>query len=146
MSIHRGIDEVDSETYENEMEIDFATGCCFLIKREVLEKVGMFSEGYFAYFEDSEYSKRVLDSGYKIYFNGQASIYHKVSQTTEIGSPLTDYYITRNRLLFGNRYAPFRSRLALNREGLSLIFRGREWQKKGARDYFLRKLGKSVYF
>ena len=141
MSIHRGIDEVDSETYENEMEIDFATGCCFLIKREVLEKVGMFSEGYFAYFEDSEYSKRVLDSGYKIYFNGQASIYHKVSQTTEIGSPLTDYYITRNRLYFGFKYATGRTKFALWRQAISQLMFGRKAQKEAVWDFFSGKTG-----
>src|SRR3989338_9023304 len=73
MSIHRGIDEVDSEIYTNEMEIDFATGCCFLIKREVLEKVGLFNDDYFAYFEDAEYCKRVSDGGFKIFYNGQVS-------------------------------------------------------------------------
>lgn len=141
MSIHRGIDEVDSEIYSNEMEIDFATGCCFLIKREVLEKVGLFNDDYFAYFEDSEYSKRVLNSGFKIFYNGNASIFHKVSQTTEIGSPLTDYYLTRNRLYFGFKYASKRTRFALWRQAISQLILGRKAQKKAVWDFFAGKVG-----
>ena len=56
-----------------------------------------------------------------------------------------DYYITRNRLLFGNKYAPIRARFALNREGIKLILNGRKMQKLGAKDFYLRKLGKSTY-
>ena len=141
MSIHRGIDEVDSEIYTNEMEIDFATGCCFLIKREVLEKVGLFNDDYFAYFEDAEYCKRVSDAGFKIFYNGQVSIFHKVSQTTEIGSPLTDYYLTRNRLFFGFKYASGRTKFALWRQALAQLFFGRDAQKKAVWDFFAGKSG-----
>lgn len=136
MSVHRGIDEVDHGEYSGEMEMDFATGCCFLIKREVLEKVGMFDDSYFAYFEDSEYSKRVLGAGYKIYFNGNTSIYHKVSQTTEIGSSLTDYYLTRNRLYFGFKYASGRTKFALWRQAISQLISGRSAQRKAVKDFF----------
>lgn len=141
MSIHRGIDEVDEGIYDNEMEIDFATGCCFLIKREVLEKVGLFNEEYFAYFEDAEYSKRVIDSGFKIFYNGKASVYHKVSQTTQTGSSLTDYYLTRNRLYFGFKYAPGRTKFALWRQAVSQYLTGRSAQRKAVADFFSGKTG-----
>ena len=141
MSIHRGIDEVDNGEYAGEMEMDFATGCCFLIKREVLEKVGMFSEDYFAYFEDAEYSKRVLDGGFKIYYNGDTSIYHKVSQSTVAGSSLTDYCLTRNRLMFGFKYASFRTKFALWRQAVGQLISGRSAQRKGVQDFFAGKTG-----
>lgn len=141
MSIHRGIDEVDSGEYGGEMEMDFATGCCFLIKREALEKVGMFDESYFAYFEDGDFSKRVIDGGFKIYYNGDTSIYHKVSQSTGTGSSLTDYYLTRNRLMFGFKYASARTKFALWRQALSQLAFGRMAQKKAIKDFFAGKVG-----
>lgn len=140
-SIHRGIDEVDEEIYDSEMEIDFATGCCFLIKREVLEKVGLFNDDYFAYFEDSEFSKRVIDAGFKIFYNGKTYITHKVSRTTEIGSPLTDYYLTRNRLYFGFKYASARTKFALLRQALWQLVFGRRAQKQAVYDFFSGKKG-----
>jgi len=144
MSIHRGIDEVDAPgggEYSGEMEIDFATGCCFLVSREVLEKVGLFDEDYFAYFEDGDFSKRVIDSGFKIFYNGETSIYHKVSQSTGTGSSLSDYYLTRNRLIFGFKYASGRTKFALWRQAMYQAVFGRKAQKEAIEDYFSKKTG-----
>lgn len=141
MSIHRGIDCVDDGTFDNTLEIDFATGCCFLVKREVLEKAGLFNEDYFAYFEDGEYSKRVIENGFKIFYNGKAWIYHKVSQTTEIGSSLTDYYLTRNRLMFGFKYSKWRTKFALSRQALMHILFGRKAQRRAVKDFFKKVVG-----
>ena len=141
MSIHRGIDEVDRGEYSGEMEMDFATGCCFLISREALEKVGMFDERYFAYFEDGDLSKRIVDAGFKIIYNGDTSIYHKVSQSTGAGSVLTDYYLTRNRLIFGFKYARRRTKFALWREAMKQAIYGRLAQRDAVEDYFEGKFG-----
>ncbi len=145
MSIHRGIDEVDPPAgggqYSGEMEMDFATGCCFLVKREVLEKVGMFDENYFAYFEDGDFSKRVIDAGFKILYNGDTSIYHKVSQSTGVGSSLTDYYLTRNRLMFGFKYASGRTKFALWRQAIGQLMFGRPAQRRAVKDFFAGKTG-----
>ena len=144
---HRGVDEVDRGQFDKIEQTDFASGCCVLIRSEVFDKIGLLDEKYFLYYEDSDYSEKVKRAGYKIYYLPTSVIWHKnAGSTGGSGSKLQDYYITRNRLLFGNRYAPIRSKLALNREGLSLIFQGREWQKKGAMDYYLGKLGKSKHF
>lgn len=141
MSVHRGIDEVDEGAYSGEMEMDFATGCCFLISREALEKVGMFDEKYFAYFEDGDLSKRIIDAGLKIIYNGDTSIYHKVSQSTGAGSVLTDYYLTRNRLIFGFKYASRRTKFALWREAMRHAIYGRLAQRDAVEDYFGGKFG-----
>lgn len=141
MSIHRGVDEVDEGAYSGEMEMDFATGCCFLITREALEKVGMFDEEYFAYFEDADLSKRIIDGGFKIFYNGNTHIYHKVSQSTGTGSLLTDYYLTRNRLIFGFKYASRRTRFALWRQSMKQAIAGRKAQKEAIEDYFGKDWG-----
>lgn len=137
LSVHRGIDEVDNGQYDNTEEVSFISGACLLVKREVLEKVGRFSGDYFLYFEDAQFCKMVLDSGYKLYYCGQTKIYHKVSRSTGIGSDLTDYYHARNRLIFGMKYAFLRTKLALIRESIWLLFFGRPAQKRGILDFFM---------
>lgn len=144
---HRGVDEVDRGQYNETVETDFASGCCILVNTKLINKIGKMREEYFLYYEDSDYSMRAKIAGFKVYFLPDSIIWHKnAGSTGGSGSKLQDYYITRNRLIFGNRFAPLRSRLALSREGLRLAFNGREWQKKGARDYFLRRFGKSTHF
>ena len=140
-SIHRGLDEADSGQYDGEEETELISGACLLIKKEVLERVGPpaggFDESYFLYFEDSDFVKRVKDIGFKTYYTGKTSIYHKVSRSTGIGSPVTDYYHTRNRLIFGMKYAKGRTKFALLRESIKLLIFGRPAQKKGVLDFYM---------
>ena len=140
---HIGVDEVDKGQYEQTGEIDFASGCCELIKREVFEKVGLFDERYFLYYEDNDLSQRVKKQGFKIYYQPKAMLWHlNAGSTGGSGSSLQDYYITRNRLLFGFSYATLRTKFALIRESIKNIISGRPWQKKGAMDFYLRRFGK----
>ena len=136
-NVHYGLDEVDHGQYDGIAETEIFSGACVLIKKEVLEKVGGFDEKYFLYFEDSDLAKRAQEVGFKIYYNGQTAIYHKVSQSTGIGSNLTDYYHTRNRLIFGMKYAHWRTKLALLREAGWLFLFGRKAQRQAILDYYL---------
>ena len=145
-SRHRGVDEVDTGQYDNEEVIDFATGCCMCLSREVLERVGIFDDKLYLYFEDADLSQRVLNRGYKIYYQPKAVIWHvNAASGGGSGSILHDYYLTRNRMLFGMRYAPLRAKIALIRESLRLLVNGRRWQKKGIRDFYLGKFGKGSF-
>lgn len=140
---HRGVDEVDEGQFERSEETDFASGCCMLIRREVFDEIGLLDEKYFLYYEDNDFSMRAKKAGYKIIYEPKSIIWHKnAGSTGGSGSNIQDYYITRNRLLFGNKYAPIRAKFALNREGIRFSISGRDMQKKGARDYFQKKLGK----
>lgn len=136
-SVHRGLDEVDKGKYDQIEEQEIVSGACVLIKKDILQKVGLFDERYFLYFEDSDFIKRVKEAEFKIYYNGQVSIYHKVSQSTGIGSIITDYYHTRNRLIFGMKYGKFRTKSALVREAIKLFIFGRPAQRQGVLDYYL---------
>jgi GT2 family glycosyltransferase len=143
---HRGVDEVDCGQYDKKEQTEFASGCCFLIKAEVLKKVGMFDKKYFLYYEDTDLCMRVKKSGYTIWYEPDSVVWHKnAGSAGGSGSTLQDYYITRNRLLFGMRYAPLRAKIALLREGIGLLTKGRTWQKKAVIDFLTGKLGKGSY-
>lgn len=143
---HRGVDEVDSHQYDNDSQMDFATGCCMIFPRELLERVGLFDGRYYLYFEDIDLSLRIKKAGFDIVFMPKAHLWHKNAKSSGgPGSSLQDYYMTRNRLLFGMTYAPLRTKIALLREGMRLIASGREWQKKGVKDFLLGRFGKGSF-
>ena len=105
LPIQYGIDEFDSIDISQEKEVKFATGCCLLISKKVIEKVGLLSDEYFLYYEDTDYSVRILNSGNKIIYAPKAKMYHKVSASTGGNkSKLLIYYMTRNRLIFNKRF------------------------------------------
>lgn len=142
---HRGVDEVDKGQFSKEVEVDYATGAAIFIKKSVFEKVGLFDEKYYLYYEDLDFCIRAKKLDLKIMFSPKAVMWHNNAGSSGSGSALQDYYITRNRLLFGLRFAPLKSKLALLKETMKIGFWGRDWQKNGVSDYFLGKFGKGSY-
>lgn len=138
---HLGVNEVDTGQFDGLRETDFITGCLFITRADVLKKVGLFDERYCLYFEDSDLGMRIKRAGYKLIVDSKIKLWHKVAQSSGIGSPLNDYFITRNRLLFGMDYARPRTKLALLREAIKKLIIGTKAQKQAVRDFFMRKLG-----
>lgn len=146
-SVHRGVDEVDIGQFNKTEEIGFASGCCILIKKEVLEKVGLFDDKFFLYYEDADLNERIKKAGYKIYYVPSAVVVHvNAASSGGAGNPLHDYFITRNQMLFGLKNAPLKSKLALIRQSFRLLRKGRPNQKKAIKDFYLRRLGKGTFF
>lgn len=119
---HVGVDGVDKGQFNRSGEIDFASGACMLISKEVFEQIGYFDEKYFLYLEDMDFCFRAKLAGFKIVFEPRAVIWHKNAQSTGgSGSALQDYYITRNRLLFAFKFAKLKTKLALFKQVLLQI-------------------------
>lgn len=72
-----------SNAYVADRPLDWATGCCMLVTREALLKVGLLNEGYFAYFEDVEWSLRFRENGYGIALASKAKIYHEAGASSK---------------------------------------------------------------
>jgi GT2 family glycosyltransferase len=143
---HTGVDEVDTDKYTITRETEYATGACVMLKASTLREVGNFDDQYFLYYEDSDLSMRVKRAGYKILFVPQSIIWHKnAGSTGGSGSQLQDYFISRNRMRFGMKYAPLRTKIALTRESIRILFTGRKWQKNGIKDFYTGKFGKGSY-
>lgn len=76
---------------------DYASGCCLLMSRKVLETVGDWAEEFFMYYEDMDYSLRIGKHGYRIFYAAKAIIYHKAGRSAGKNSKLSIYYNVRNR-------------------------------------------------
>lgn len=85
-------------------DVDFIIGCGVLIKREVLEQIGLFDSRYFLNFEDVDLCIRAHRAGYRVRYTPRAVLFHKVSASLGQGSPRNVYYMTRNALLFFSTY------------------------------------------
>lgn len=137
---HRGVDEEDKGQYDKKEETDYITGAALFVKREVFEHIGLLDEKYFLYYEDSDFCFRARKAGFKVMYVPQAIVYHENAQSTGLGSPLQDYYITRNRMLFASKFLPFRTRFALLREGIKNI--GNSTRRKALMDFLSGRFGK----
>ncbi len=142
---HIGVDEVDVGQFNIERETEFATGAAMFIHYKLFEKLGLFDQRYFLYYEDLDFSIRAIKVNEKIFYCPKAIAWHKNAGSSFSGSGLQDYYIVRNRLLLGLQYAPIKSKLALLKESLSLLIKGRSWQRKAVLDFYRNNLGKGSY-
>ncbi len=80
-------------------EIEFVPGMIFLIKKEVIQKIGLMREDFFMYFEDLEYSFRIKKY-FKMIYTSETSVFHDSGGGLrgKSYSALYLYYYTRNRL------------------------------------------------
>ena len=114
-----------------------------LIKREMIEEVGILDKKYFLYLEDVDYSVRVKKKGYKIVFSPNSIVYHKnAGSSNGAGSATHLYYQTRNRLLFFFKYSNWRHKLTALRFALERLLNGSLIERQAIRDYFLGRFGK----
>lgn len=67
-------------------QCDFVSGGCTIIKRKVLEKVGLFDEDYFLYFGDADYTLHAKEMGLKVVIDVTTIVHHKNEFSRQIGN------------------------------------------------------------
>ena len=87
-------------------EVDRLYGAGLLIRRSVLEEVGLFDERFFMYYEDADLCRRVQKAGYRLLVVPAARMWHKVSASTGEGSPSQQYHLARGSVLFFAKHTP----------------------------------------
>ena len=106
---HIGIRETDRGQYDRERDIDYATGCALLVRREVFEKVGDLDPAYRAYFEDVDFCVRAREAGFRIRYVPGAHVWHRISAST--GGQLSRRKASRKlasaRRFFGRHARPY---------------------------------------
>lgn len=85
-------------------DLDYLTGASLLIKRSVIEKIGLLDDSYFFYWEDIDYSRRALEAGWCIGVATGSRVLHKEGGTVSGGSRTkslaSDRFMVRSTVLF----------------------------------------------
>lgn len=113
-------------------EVEILTGAFMLLRKSILEKVGLFDEDFFMYGEDIDLSYRIIKSGYKNYYFPETQIIHYKGESTKKSSIKYVFSFYKAMLIFANKHFSKRSvsifSLLLNfaiyfRAGLSVVNR-----------------------
>lgn len=100
-SIRLQAEEEESAAEEPLRDVDFITACAILLRRSAVERVGLLDPRFFIYYEETDWCVRIARAtGQRVVYVPTAKIWHKVSAAMGVSSPPTDYYMTRNVLLF----------------------------------------------
>ena len=98
-----GEKEINKGQYNEPRPTAYAHGAAMMVKREVIDNVGVMFEDFFLYYEELDWCERIRRAGYEIWIEPRAKIYHKESVTVGAMSPLKTYYLNRNRIYFMRR-------------------------------------------
>ncbi len=91
--------EEDSGQYDQPRDLFWASGVALFTRREVVERLGGFEEGFFMHMEEIDLCWRMLLAGYKVRSMPQSVVWHEGGASLQEGSPLKIYYNHRNALL-----------------------------------------------
>ncbi|HHD92040.1 MAG TPA: glycosyltransferase family 2 protein [Candidatus Portnoybacteria bacterium] len=135
--------------------VDWLSGCCVLVSKKMIEDIGLMREDFFLYFEDTDWSLRAREKGWKLAYIPSAWILHKIAQSSGEFSPSYIYYNTRNKFacawqhngIFGKAILVIVSTWSYLKQLIKVkINRQREWSlaiKKGIEDFWRKKMGPS---
>ena len=101
-----GHGEGDHGQYDNPGEMPYVTGTALLVKRSVLEKIGLMDEDYFCYFDDFDWGLKARKAGFRLLLEPNAVVHHKGSQTAGYNSPFYMQHMVRSRILFARKHIP----------------------------------------
>jgi len=100
--------EVDSGQYNQVGEVFAGCGASLLIRRAMLDDVGLFDEAFFMYYEDTDLAWRARLRGWKVLYAPAAIVRHIHTGSSKEWSPFFYYHVERNRLAMVFKNGRFR--------------------------------------
>lgn len=106
------IEEIPSRVDVKNIEASYSyiVGAAMMVRSEVFKQVGLLSEDYFLYFEELDFVSK-LPKSWRLGYAADSIVYHKegasIGTSSSGGSPLSIYFLLRNRILFTKKFYPY---------------------------------------
>lgn len=71
------------------VEVPWVTGAAVMLRTAALAEAGLFDEGFFLYFEETELMRRLRDRGWTVWHEPAARVVHEGGAATQIRDPET---------------------------------------------------------
>ncbi len=142
----RGRGEADTGQYDDQTEIFGASGAASLYRVAMLQKIGLFDEDFFAYYEDVDLSFRAQLAGWKVSYVAESVVYHEMSVTGSRIKGFFTYQTVKNYpwLLIKNVPARFIPHVLPRLMVAQALFVGRAFQR-GMAWYALKAMAVSIW-
>ncbi|HSD98452.1 MAG TPA: glycosyltransferase family 2 protein [Patescibacteria group bacterium] len=86
------------------LPVEYVSGCCMMIRKKVFDKIGLFDENFFLYYEDVDFCLRAKEKGFATVLVPSIVINHALSQSAGRISPFTIYFLLKSGIFFGKKY------------------------------------------
>ena len=98
--------EKDNGQYDDAIEIFWASGACFFIRKKVYRKLNGFDDDFFAHQEEIDLCWRAFNLGYKAKYISLSVVYHVGGATLNESNPKKTFLNFRNSLLMLTKNLP----------------------------------------
>lgn len=88
------------------MEVDWVSGACMVVRRSAIDEVGLLDERFFMYWEDADWCMRMRESGWKVIYYPQTSIYHYIGGSSEKKIIRSVYEFHKSVYILFEKYFP----------------------------------------
>jgi GT2 family glycosyltransferase len=85
--------------YEKELDVYTVKGAAVLIRKSVVDNIGLFDDDYWCYFEETDFCHRALLSGYEVKYVPLSPIYHAGGGSSlKFENSFVQYHNFKNKL------------------------------------------------
>jgi GT2 family glycosyltransferase len=110
---------------ETSGETDYVAGACLLVRRSALEAVGLFDEGFFFWYEDTDLCYRLKEAGWVVFYLAEAKVTHYGSSSFRQWSQSeTNVVLFRSMMYFFQKHSSLGKQVLLRMTvAVALLFR-----------------------
>jgi GT2 family glycosyltransferase len=137
-----GINEVDRGQYNEIKESSYIPGSCVMVKREVIEKIGLIDPEYFTYWEDTDWCIRAVKAGYRSVYVPKAKIWHKIGVQKGKKNIKAYYYFGRNVFLLVKKHASVLEKVVF----MLYYFSFKVWVTTTVSLFYHKDMGEAISF
>ena len=94
LAMHYLFPGIERWAHDSERDVDFVSGACMIVRREVFESVGGFDERFFMYSEESDWQRRITDAGWSVRFTPEAEVVHLGGGSHKGGGIHPEFFIS----------------------------------------------------
>jgi GT2 family glycosyltransferase len=84
--------------------VEAVSGCCFLVRREVIERVGVLDEGFFMYAEETDFCLRARRAGFAVHYSAAGPIVHFGGESAKLASRRMVVQFRRSLVRFARKH------------------------------------------
>lgn len=116
---------------DEEQDVDWVIGACFLVRRAAFERAGLLDEGFFMYSEEMDWAYRIKQAGWRVIYLPTATVIHHEGQSSSQVTAARDIHFHSSKVYFYRKYyGPFWGEVL--RWFLLLTF-AYQWLREGAK-------------
>lgn len=102
------------EELREDRQVDWVTGASFMVRRDVLDDIGLMDDGYFLYFEETDLMTRARAAGYDVWHVSESRVVHLAGQSTGVRTgdsklglkPLSPHWLASRRRYMRKHFGP----------------------------------------